>query len=148
MPSVLTCFLLCSATSSAVDDACCLSSVASKWGPLGSAKASLGHSPSLRHIFSSRCPRAALFKTKGLHWGLQVPVCFKTFGSRSYNASLGGQSGPYSDSVASLRGGHLALRLASTMSWFGASTSPFLATNSCSVPCSVLEVRFGNVKTT
>ena len=56
--------------------------------------------------------------------GLQVSASFQTLGLRSCGASCGGQLGPCSRSVACLRGGHLALRLASTVRGFGASTSP------------------------
>jgi hypothetical protein len=84
----------------------------------------------------SGCPGAAVLKVAGSSSGLQLPVLFKMLGScsydvsggqsgpRSYGASRGGWLGPRSCSVASLRRGHLASCLASTMRTFGASTSP------------------------
>ena len=82
-------------------------------------------SPSLCGVFPSRFPRAALFKTANSPSGLQVPVPFKAFGLGLCRIFCGDQSGPRSHSVACLCGGHLALRRASTMCAFGASTSPF-----------------------
>jgi hypothetical protein len=76
--------------------------------------------------FTSRCPGAALFKMAISPSGLQVPVLFKTFGSHSYSASRGDQSGTRLCSIAPPRRGHLALalRLASTVHGFCASTLP------------------------
>ena len=51
-----------------------------------------------------------------------MPVLVKT---RFYSTSRGSQSGPCLCSVACSRGGHLALRLASTVHGFYASTHPF-----------------------
>jgi hypothetical protein len=67
-------------------------------------------SPSMYQVLTLRCPGAALFKTFGY---TRIP--------------LGGRLGPCSCSVACPRRGHLALRLASTMHWFGASTLPISA---------------------
>ena len=53
--------------------------------------------------------------------GSQVPVPFKMFGSHSHGSSRGDLSGPCLHSVARPRGGHLALRLASTVHKCGAS---------------------------
>ena len=52
-----------------------------------------------------------------------MPVLLKVFRSRLCSNLRGDQSGMRTGSVASLRGGHLALRLASTVLGFGASTS-------------------------
>ena len=56
--------------------------------------------------------------------GSQVPVPFKMFGSHSRGSSRGNLSGPCLHSVARPRGGHLALRLASTVHKCCASMSP------------------------
>ena len=49
---------------------------------------------------------------------------FRILGSPLYGTSHGGQPGPLLCSVACLRGGHLTLRLASTVHGFSSSTSP------------------------
>jgi hypothetical protein len=79
--------------------------------------------PSMYQVLTLRCPGAALSKMASSPSGLQVPVLFKTFGCTRI-APHGGQSGPCLCSVACPRRGHLALRLASTVHGFGASTLP------------------------
>jgi len=71
------------------DTAHVLGSVASKRGLFGSLEISLDGSPSCC-VFPLRCPEAALFSALDFPSGLQVPVPFKAFGSRSHNTSHGG----------------------------------------------------------
>jgi hypothetical protein len=85
-------------------------------------KPSQDGSPSMYQVPTLRCLGAALSKMANSPSGLQVPVLFKTFGYARI-APHGGQSGPCLCSVACPRRGHLALRLASTVHGFGASTS-------------------------
>jgi len=76
------------------------------------------------HIFPSRSQGAALFKAASSPSGLQLPVLFKTFGLHMRSTSRGDQSGTHSRLAVCPHGGHLVLRLASTVHGFGASISP------------------------
>ena len=101
---------------------CCIFSSRS----LGVASFKTAGSPSQCDMPPSRRLGSALFKAVSL----QVPASFKMLGLCSCGTPYCGLSGLRSPSVACLCGGPLALRLASTMRGFGASTLPTSTSNS------------------